>query len=73
MVMENVPLFVQENLMAMFAVIPLADDNAIHPTAWSDVIGVAVDDEAIHLVFPQTASTHQKAHTDELPQAEQKS
>ena len=73
MVMENVTLFVQENLMAMFAVILLADDNAIHPTAWSDFIGVAVDDEAVHAVFPQTAPTHQKVHADELPQAEQKS
>ena len=71
MVMENVSLFVEQDFPSMLFVVLLADDDAAHPTAWSDIVSMAIDGEAILLLFPHTSTTHQHTHANKLPHPEQ--
>ena len=71
MVMEDVPLLMQQNLVAVIAIVLMADDDIVHPTAWGDFSCMAIDGEAVYLVFPYASATHQHPHVDKLPYTKQ--
>lgn len=70
---QDVPFLVEKDFVPVVGVVLLADDDRVHPAAWLDIVGVAINgDAAIFLVFPYCATSYESFHVDELPEAKQK-
>ena len=63
----HVSLLVEQNLVAVVAIVVLADDDVVHPATGSHILGVAVDGDAILRVAPQATFADEAAHTGNLP------
>ena len=60
-------LLVEQYLVAVVAVVVLADDNVAHPATGSHIIGMAVDGDAVLRIAPQAALADEAVHAGKLP------